>query len=160
MRTTTLKVLSALTFAFIPKSNAFSQVGLGTAVPFKLSRNSILKRSMASFKDTSIKAPNPHNFSWQQTMLRIKDPARTLPFYRDNFGFTLIHQFNFPQWEFSLYFMAVLPEGEVPPTPGTPEAEAYLWNFKGLTLEFTHNHGSENDDKFEVNNGNVEPHRG
>ena len=98
MRTTTLKVLSALTFAFIPKSNAFSQVGLGTAVPFKLSRNSILKRSMASFKDTSIKAPNPHNFSWQQTMLRIKDPARTLPFYRDNFGFTLIHQFNFPQW--------------------------------------------------------------
>lgn len=115
---------------------------------------------MASFKDASIKAPNPHNFSWQQTMLRIKDPEKTVPFYRDNFGFSLIHQFNFPQWEFSLYFMAILPEGEVPPTPGTPEAEKYLWNFKGVTLELTHNHGSEKDDKFEVNNGNVEPHRG
>ena len=56
--------------------------------------------------------------------------------------------------------MAILPEGEVPPTAGTPESEKYLWNFKGLTLELTHNYGSESDDKFEVNNGNVEPHRG
>ena len=96
---------------------------------------------------------------------------------------TLIHSFTFPQWYmftrfliffqlpsifgifhfdrgFSLYFMAILPEGEVPPTPGTKESEKYLWNFKGLTLELTHNHGSEKDDKFEVNNGNVEPYRG
>ena len=49
--------------------------------------------------------------------------------------------------DFSLYFMAILPEGEVSPTPGTPEAEKYLWNFKGLTLELTHNYGSEKDDK-------------
>lgn len=43
---------------------------------------------------------------------------------------------------------------------GTPESEAFLWNFKGVTLELTHNHGSETDDTFAVNNGNVEPHRG
>lgn len=29
-----------------------------------------------------------------------------------------------------------------------------------MTLELTHNHGSETDDTFAVNNGNVEPHRG
>jgi lactoylglutathione lyase len=30
----------------------------------------------------------------------------------------------------------------------------------GVVLELTHNHGSENDSTFRVNNGNVEPHRG
>lgn len=35
---------------------------------------------------------NPFNFTWQQTMLRIKNPAVTVPFYVDHFGFTLIHK--------------------------------------------------------------------
>lgn len=30
----------------------------------------------------------------------------------------------------------------------------------GVVLELTHNHGSESDATFRVNNGNVEPHRG
>lgn len=93
-------------------------------------------------------------------MLRIKDPLKSVPFYEDHFGFKLIHKYDFPQWDFSLYFLAILPEGEEHPTPGTPDAEAYLWNFGGVTLELTHNYGSETDDTFVVNNGNVEPHRG
>jgi lactoylglutathione lyase len=56
--------------------------------------------------------------------------------------------------------MAILPEGEIAPEPGTPESEKYLWSFKGVTLELTHNHGSESDPEFKVNNGNVEPYRG
>lgn len=60
-----------------------------------------------------------------------------------------------------MYFLAILPEGEeFTLTPGTPESEQYLWRFKGVTLELTHNHGSEADANFQVNNGNVEPHRG
>lgn len=35
-----------------------------------------------------------------------------------------------------------------------------MWNFKGVTLELTQNHGTETQDDFSVNNGNVEPHRG
>jgi lactoylglutathione lyase len=93
-------------------------------------------------------------------MLRIKDPAVTVPFYVNNFGFRLIHKYDFAQWNFSLYFLAILPEGEEVPEPGTPESEQYLWNFKGVTLELTHNYGSETDPEFKVNNGNVEPHRG
>lgn len=46
---------------------------------------------MASFDS------NPFNFSWQQTMLRIKDPAVTVPFYERHFGFKLIHRYRLPQ---------------------------------------------------------------
>lgn len=56
--------------------------------------------------------------------------------------------------------MAILPEGELTPEVGTPESEEYLWRFKGVTLELTHNYGSETDAEFKVNNGNVEPYRG
>lgn len=56
--------------------------------------------------------------------------------------------------------MAILPEGETSPEPGTPEAEDYLWTMRGVCLELTHNYGSEDDVNFKVNNGNVEPHRG
>ena len=61
---------------------------------------------------------NPHNFSWQQTMLRIKDPLVSVPFYQTHFGFKLIHKYDFPQWKFSLYFMAILPEGVASHEPG------------------------------------------
>ena len=96
---------------------------------------------------------------WQQTMLRIKSPKATIAFYRDNLGFTLLDEFHFPKWNFSLYFMATLEDGGASfnLTPGTQEAHDYIWNFKGATLEFTHNHDS---DDFVANNGNVEPHRG
>lgn len=42
---------------------------------------------------------------------------------------------------------------------GTPESESFLWNSDYVCLELTHNHGSENDPKFTVNNGNAEPYR-
>lgn len=103
---------------------------------------------------------NPSNYSWQQTMLRIKDPKVSVPYYQNHYGFQLLHQYDFPQWSFSLYFLAILPEGEVAPAAGTKEAEQYLWTFKGVCLELTHNYGSETDENFKVNNGNVEPYRG
>lgn len=57
--------------------------------------------------------------------------------------------------------MGTVPLGSVLPEPGTKEAEQYLWNMtEGTCLEFTHNYGSEIDDTFKVNTGNVEPHRG
>ena len=113
---------------------------------------------MSDFKDTS----EFLDAKWQQSMLRIKDPKVTVPFYEKHFNMQLIHNYNFPQWSFSLYFMAILPEGMKAPPPNTKESEAWLWDCpKGvLTLELTHNHGTEKDDNFKVNTGNVEPHRG
>eukprot|EP01059_Diplonema_ambulator_P035375 TRINITY_DN8297_c0_g1_i1.p1 TRINITY_DN8297_c0_g1~~TRINITY_DN8297_c0_g1_i1.p1 ORF type:complete len:335 (+),score=101.53 TRINITY_DN8297_c0_g1_i1:61-1065(+) len=101
------------------------------------------------------------NPQWQQTMLRIASPEATLKFYKEHFGFTLLDELHFPKMKFSLYFMATLPGGVTYDLkPGTKEAHDYLWNFKGVTLEFTHNHVAEGEPVFKANNGNVEPNRG
>jgi len=133
-------------------------------VPGTVRRFAAARAKMATFaSSTTSSSPPPAscNFSWQQTMLRIKDPKVTVPFFQSHFGFTLIHTYHFPQWNFSLYFLAVLPAGQTYDlVPGTKEAEDFLWRTDLTTLELTHNHGSEVDDAFAVNNGNVEPHRG
>jgi len=97
----------------------------------------------------------PFNPRFQQTMLRIKDPKVSLPFYEKHFGMKLVHWYDFPQWTFSVYFLELQPEGFSSPEPGTPESEVYLNNMKGTTIELTHNHGSENDDSFVAWNGNT-----
>ena len=80
--------------------------------------------------------------SWQQTMLRVKDPVKSLAFYRDTLGMTLVDVLKFPQFDFDLYFLTTLPEGEAyPHEPGTAAAHNYLWSMKGATLELTHNYG-------------------
>jgi len=89
----------------------------------------------------------PGRPTWQQTMLRIKDPKKSLPFYQDVLGMTLIDTLDFPQYKFSLYFLTSLPEGEkYTLVPGTQEAHDYLWSMEGVALELTHNHGNETDD--------------
>jgi lactoylglutathione lyase len=108
----------------------------------------------------------PGRPTWQQTMLRIRDPAESLAFYRDVMGMTHIDTFHFPQYKFSLYFLTTLPpspaqqqqqdeqqqqhgssggSGYYSLTPGTQEAHDYLWNMEGVALELTHNHGTEKD---------------
>lgn len=94
----------------------------------------------------------PGRPTWQQTMLRIKDPAASLKFYRDTLGMTLIDTLDFPQYKFSLYFLATLPgssssssSSSYTLTPGTQEAHDYLWSMEGVALELTHNHGTEID---------------
>lgn len=98
----------------------------------------------------------PGRPTWQQTMLRIKDPSKSIPFY-EQLGFTLIDSFDFPQYKFSLYFMTTLPEGEkYTLKPGTQAAHDYLWRMEGTALELTHNHGTESDDAAKYHPGNAE----
>lgn len=81
-------------------------------------------------------------------MLRIRDPVASLQFYRDVLGMTLVDRFDFPQYEFSLYFLTTLHPDDPPYAlvPGTQEAHDYLWTMDGVTLELTHNHGTELED--------------
>ena len=92
-------------------------------------------------------------FVLNQTMLRIKDPEASVAFYSDVLGMTLLDRFDFPEMEFSLYFMGY-------PTEPVPEdrAERAKWVFdQPALLELTHNHGTESDADFAYHDGNAEP---
>ncbi len=99
------------------------------------------------------------NASWQQTMLRVKDPKASLDFYVGLLGFQLLDKYDFPAASFSLYFVGHLaPEQRDSwPEPGTEAAHKLLWTHRGTVLELTHNHGTENDADFKYHNGNTEP---
>jgi lactoylglutathione lyase len=92
-------------------------------------------------------------FVFNQTMLRVRDPRASIPFYRDVMGMTLLDRYDFPAMEFSLYFMGY-PSGPIPEDPGA----RVKWVFEQpALLELTHNWGSEADSAFYYHNGNTEP---
>ena len=69
----------------------------------------------------------PGRPTWQQTMLRISDPEKSIPFYTDVMGMTVIDTLDFPQYDFKLFFLTTLPEGETYDLiPGTKEAHVRI----------------------------------
>lgn len=93
-----------------------------------------------------------------QTMLRIRDPEKSLPFYRDVLGMTLLNRFDFPEMKFSLYFMAFHRAETDGPIPEDKVARAEYTFRQKAALELTHNWGTESDPAFAgYHNGNSEP---
>jgi lactoylglutathione lyase len=115
---------------------------------------------MATPSSAPRRATDPRGFSYQQTMLRVKDGPAAVAFYERHFGMTLVDVKRFPEMRFDLYFLATLPEGATAPPPGTPESNRFLWTFDRTVLELTHNYDDDKSPGFRYNNGNVEPHRG
>lgn len=110
---------------------------------------------MASFDPTSFySAPQPpetSQFMMQQTMIRVKDPQTSLDFYTGVLGFKLVMHRDFPQWGFSVYFVAHGLTKEV------PEDADERWNMCMTTpgcVELTWNHGSESAQGLVYNTGN------
>lgn len=101
--------------------------------------------------------PGTEDFVFNQTMLRIKDPERSLRFYTEVLGMTLLKKLDFAEMEFTLYFLGFVRDGD-PPIPEDPkERAAYAFRQKAL-LELTHNWGTEKDESFAgYHNGNDEP---
>ena len=88
----------------------------------------------------------PGRPTWQQTMLRIANPEKSIPFYTDIMGMTLIDTLDFPQYDFKLFFLTTLPEGEnYDLTPGTQEAHVcmellyffHCWSFYTKSIPLT-----------------------
>lgn len=94
-------------------------------------------------------------FFMQQTMVRIKDPRKTLEFYSKVLGMRLLSKIDFPDMTFTLYFMGYANPEDIP----SDQKERVKWTFRQPgTLEFTHNWGTEEDEGFKGHhNGNSDP---
>ena len=84
------------------------------------------------------------------TMLRIKDPARSLDFYERVLGMRMVRRLDFEQARFTLYFLQA--RGHPDPSDGSM---AHTFSRVGL-LELTHNWGTEDDDTT-MHSGNEAP---
>ncbi len=95
-------------------------------------------------------------FVLNQTMLRIKDPKASIPFYQDVLGMTLLQQLDFAPMKFSLFFLGYpdAQDGEMPTDP--VERAKWVFSRKAL-LELTHNWGTEDDPDMSHHDGNSDP---
>jgi lactoylglutathione lyase len=99
--------------------------------------------------------PATAGFVFNHTMLRVKDLDASLDFYTRVLGFTPIDRREFPQWAFTLQFLAL---GVDPASiPTDPQARRTWMAGQPGVLELTHNHGTETDPSFAYHDGNKEP---
>ncbi len=101
-------------------------------------------------------SPETDGFVFNQTMLRVRDPTVSLPFYEGVLGMTLLQRLDFPDAAFSLYFLGYVRDGDPPLPEDRTERTAYAFRQKAV-LELTHNWGTEADAEFRYHNGNAEP---
>lgn len=95
-------------------------------------------------------------YVFNHTMLRIKDPVKSLEFYTGVLGMTLLRHSQFPDAKFDLYFLAKLTKEEQDNLPYIDNLTAYV-SRQHAVLELTHNYGTEDDADFGYHNGNSEP---
>lgn len=102
-------------------------------------------------------SPNPltQGFTFNHTMLRVKDPKVSLDFYTRVIGMTVLRKLDFPTMKFSLYFLW---QGDSATTIPTDEdaRTKFLFAQRGV-LELTHNWGTEDQADFAYHNGNAKP---
>ncbi|SHF79472.1 lactoylglutathione lyase [Modicisalibacter ilicicola DSM 19980] len=99
--------------------------------------------------------PETSGFTFNHTMLRIKEPQRSLAFYSRVFGMRVLRKLDFPEMQFTLYFLARVDVDETVPED---VGERTMWTFsrRGV-LELTHNWGTEDQADFAYHDGNAEP---
>lgn len=96
-------------------------------------------------------------YLFNQTMLRIKDPKTSLDFYTRVLGMRLVRKLDFPEMQFSLYFLCYLSDEDAEKVP-TDNAKRLTYTFgREAMLELTHNWGTEDDADFAYHNGNDQP---
>ena len=135
----------------------------------------IVSRGTPAAASPSAPLPALPEFVLAQTMVRVKDPAKAIPFYTEQMGMTKILGKNFGS--FTNYFLAsldaggseragmpVLPMDAIPDPEDADAAGSFIKNELYPrcipVLELTFNHGTETDDAFAHTNGNEAGKRG
>ena len=95
-------------------------------------------------------------YTFNHTMLRVKDPVKSLAFYTGVLGMTLLAVKKFPAMGFDLYFLAKLTESERENLPSGNDLEIFAFRQRGI-LELTHNYGTETKADFSYHDGNQDP---
>jgi lactoylglutathione lyase len=99
-------------------------------------------------------APETAGYVLTHTMLRIKDPQRSLAFYKDVLGMHLLKHVDFPEARFSVYFLAMAANHRA----DLEGAALTRWMFsQSGFLELTHNWGTELDPQLRMHDGNEAP---
>ncbi|WP_136067454.1 lactoylglutathione lyase [Modicisalibacter radicis] len=99
--------------------------------------------------------PETVGFTLNHSMLRVKDPERSLRFYSHVFGMRVLRRLDFEELNFSLYFLAHLEDSDEVPE-NTAERTVWTFSRRGV-LELTHNWGTEEQADFAYHDGNAEP---
>ncbi|CAO1630103.1 unnamed protein product [Parajaminaea phylloscopi] len=86
------------------------------------------------------------DYRLNHTMIRIKDPEKSLHFYTEILGMDLIDEHD--AGDFKLFFLAF---------PDSPSAKAQSRAHREGIVELTWNKGTEKDPSFKYHNGNDEP---
>jgi len=113
---------------------------------------SIHSNQLTCFRAFASMSTEPTKYKFNHSMLRVKDPKRSLEFYQNALGMKLINNIKNPDAKFDLYFLAY--DGAKAVSHGNH------WTDREGIVELTHNYGTENDDNYTVSNGNTDPHKG
>lgn len=90
-------------------------------------------------------------YKFNHSMIRVKDPVRSIGFYKTILGFKLVSKMDFPEAEFTLYFLAYEHDGDF--KEGSEDLATQARR-EGV-LELTHNYGTETQRDFKYHNGNT-----
>ena len=105
-------------------------------------------------KTEDVKDTDPGTYTFNHSMIRVKDHEKSVAFYEDIMGMSLVRTSENESNGFNLYFLAYPGDDDVPKESANgvnPVAER-----EGL-LELTWNYGTEKDNNFKYHNGNDEP---
>jgi len=94
-------------------------------------------------------------YVFNQTMLRVKDPAVSVAFYRNVMGMQLVKTVPFAAFSFTLYFLGYIDNAA--DYPGSTEARFRHAFGQPAMLELTHNWGTEDQPGPVYHDGNAAP---